>query len=200
MKIEVEQLKVTIMKKRESIVNPKLLVGAAAAVIAGAYFVMQKRRSIPKGVKAVKPLNIKKYMGKWYEIARIDYLYERGLTNTTADYSINKDGSISVLNRGFSPKKGEFVEAHGKAEFAGSTDEGKLKVSFFGPISSGYNVIKIDAGYNYALVAGEDFNHLWILSRKPTIPEKVKEMFLQLAEHYGYDTSRLTWVNHDGKK
>jgi len=183
-----------MIKKRDSIVNPKMLLGAAA-LIAGAYYVMQKRRSIPKSVKAVKPLNIKKYIGKWYEIARIDYLFEKGLTHTTADYSINKDGSISVVNRGFSIKKGEFVEAHGKAEFAGSPDEGKLKVSFFGPISSGYNVIKIDSGYNYALVAGEDFDHLWILSRKTTIPEEVKKEFLEIAEKSGYDISRLVWVD-----
>lgn len=179
------------MKKKSS----KVLLGVAA-LVAGIYLILKKRRTIPKGVKAVRPLDVKKYMGKWYEIARIDHLYEKGLNKTTAEYAVDKDGSILVTNRGYNPRNGKFVEAHGKAVFADSPEEGKLKVSFFGPFSAGYNVIQIDKDYHNALIAGEDFDHLWLLSRNPIMSNEVKKSLLDTAVSYGYDVSRLNWVMH----
>jgi apolipoprotein D and lipocalin family protein len=105
-------------------------------------------KTIPKNAIVVKPFDVEKYLGKWYEIARFDFRFEKNLKNTTANYSLNEDGSIKVVNRGYNYKYGKWEEATGKAKFVSSTNEAKLKVSFFKPFYSGYNVIAIDANYN----------------------------------------------------
>lgn len=153
--------------------------------------------SIPKGAAAVKPFELEKYLGKWYEIARKDFKFEKNLNNVTADYSLNDDGSIRVLNRGYDVVKEEWKESIGKAKPVGDAQVGRLKVSFFGPFYSGYNVIEIDPDYQYVLVAGDNLKYLWILSRQPSIPEEVKNRYLQLAQEIGYDTSDLVWGAHD---
>jgi apolipoprotein D and lipocalin family protein len=153
--------------------------------------------SIPDGAVAVSPFDSERYLGKWYEIARIDFKYEKDLNNTTAEYSMNENGTIKVDNKGFNTKKQEWEQAIGKAKFVGSDSVAMLKVSFFGPFYSGYNVIAIDEDYRYALVAGESLKYLWILSRETTIPDDVKENYLKLAAGVGYDTDELLWVKHD---
>ncbi|WP_291860156.1 lipocalin family protein [Marinilabilia sp.] len=145
----------------------------------------------------MEPFYIERYLGKWYEIARLDFKYERNLNNVTAEYSWNDSGSIRVVNRGYNTVEQEWQEAIGKAKFVGEANVAKLKVSFFGPFYSGYNVIAIDENYNYALVAGKNLDYLWILSRKTTIPDKIKERFLKIAGDIGYDTSDLLWPEHD---
>ncbi len=155
--------------------------------------------NIPEGVKAVQQFDKEKYLGKWYEIARIDFRYEKDLNNTTADYSLNNDGSIKVVNRGFNYKTMKWQQAVGRAKFAGNDNVGMLKVSFFGPFYSGYNVMAIDPGYKYALVAGKNLSYLWILSRDTTIPENVKQDYLKTAENYGFKTSSLLWIEHNMK-
>jgi apolipoprotein D and lipocalin family protein len=155
--------------------------------------------TIPRGAVAVKPFNKEKYLGKWYEIARLDFKYERNLNNTTAEYSFNKNGSIKVVNRGFNYKKGKVVQAIGKAKFTGAENIAMLKVSFFGPFYGGYNVIALDEEYKYALVAGDRLKYLWILSRETTIPEDIKKKYLEIAQKIGYNTSDLIWVEHDKK-
>ena len=152
---------------------------------------------IPKGATAVTPFDKDKYLGKWYEIARFDFRFERDLNNTTANYSINTDGSIKVVNRGYNYKTREWKEATGKAKFAGNSNVARLKVSFFGPFYAGYNVIALDKEYKYALVAGNNLKYLWILSRTQTVPENVKQNYLKIAENLGYKTSSLIWVEHD---
>ena len=154
-------------------------------------------KSIPDGAMAVKPFDSNKYLGKWYEIARLDFKYERDLNNTTATYSLNDDGTIKVVNRGFNVKTREQKEAIGKAKFAGSKDEAMLKVSFFGPFYAGYNVIALDPDYRYALVAGKNLKYLWFLSRETTMPENVKQDYLERAQALGYATNELIWVEHD---
>ncbi len=153
--------------------------------------------SIPKGVEAVKPFDVNKYLGKWYEIARIDFKYERNLNNTTAEYSLNENGTIMVDNRGYNTKKEEWQQAIGKAKFTGDDNTAMLKVSFFGPFYSGYNVIAIDQEYRYALVAGKSFKYLWILARETGIPDEVRQKYLKIAEDYGYNTSELLWIEHN---
>ena len=153
--------------------------------------------TIPKGVTAVKPFDKDRYLGKWYEIARIDFKYERDLNNTTAEYSLNANGTIKVDNKGYNTKKGEWVQAIGKAKFVGDDTIAMLKVSFFGPFYSGYNVIALDADYQYALVGGASFKYLWILSRKTTIPEEIKDKYLKIAADFGYNTSDLLWIEHN---
>ena len=158
---------------------------------------LESCRTIPKNVVAVKPFSVEKYLGKWYEIARVDFRFERGLNNTTAEYSLNRDGSIKVVNRGFDYRKGKWKESIGKAKFVALPAEGKLKVSFFGPFYSGYNVIAIDTDYKYALVCGKNRDYLWILSREKTIPENIKADYLQRARNYGFNVSELLWIKHD---
>jgi len=168
-----------------------------AGVVLLTAFAACSSRTIPKGATAVRPFEKEKYLGKWYEIARLDFKYEKDLNNTTAEYSVREDGLIGVKNRGYNTKKGEWEQATGKAKFAKSDDVAMLKVSFFGPFYSGYNVIALDKDYQYALVAGESLKYLWILSRQKTIPADIKEQYLKTAESIGYNTSDLVWVKHD---
>ena len=153
--------------------------------------------SIPKGATAVTPFDKDKYLGTWYEIARMDFRFERNLNNTTATYSVNADGSIKVYNRGYNYKSNEWSEVTGKAKFVDSPTVARLKVSFFGPFYSGYNVIALDKDYKYALVAGNNTDYLWILCREKTIPDIVKQNYLEIAKKLGFNTSALIWVQHD---
>lgn len=153
--------------------------------------------TIPKGAKAVENFNKTKYLGTWYEIARLDFYFERNLINTTANYSLNEDGSIRVINRGYEPFKKIWKESVGKAKFIDKENVGMLKVSFFGPFYGGYNVVALDSSYQYALVAGEELSYLWILSRQKTIPEQIKKQYLAIAQKIGYKTSDLIWVKQN---
>ncbi len=153
--------------------------------------------TIPNGAVAVKPFDKEKYLGKWYEIARLDFKYERNLNNTTAEYSLNENGTIKVDNKGYNTVRNRWEQAVGKAKFVAEENTAMLKVSFFGPFYSGYNVIAIDKDYKYALVAGKSLKYLWILSRETHIPDHIKNDFLKVAEDIGYNTSNLLWVKHD---
>ncbi|WP_316832090.1 lipocalin family protein [Pedobacter aquatilis] len=152
--------------------------------------------SIPEGATAIKPFNKDKYLGKWYEIARMDFKFEKNLNNVTATYSLNGDGSIRVDNRGFDYVKKKWKESIGKAKFVGDSNEARLKVSFFGPFYAGYNVIELDEQYKYALVAGNNLDYLWILSRTNSIPEPVKAAYLKKAVALGFKTQELVWTEH----
>lgn len=153
--------------------------------------------SIPKGATAVKSFELDRYLGKWYEIARKDFKYEKNLNNVTAHYSLNNNGTIEVVNRGFDVVNKEWKESVGKAKSVGDPNDGRLKVSFFGPFYFGYNVIEIDPDYQYALVAGDNLKYLWILLRQPNIPEDIKNRYLEKAQEIGYDISDMVWGAHD---
>ncbi len=153
--------------------------------------------TIPKGAEVVKPFEKDRYLGKWFEIARFDFRFEKDLNNVTAHYSLNDDGTIKVVNRGYNYVTNEWKEAVGKAKFRGNENEAKLKVSFFGPFYSSYNVIALDDQYKYALVAGKNLDYLWILSRETAIPEEVKQNYLSIAKEIGFDTTDLIWVEHN---
>jgi apolipoprotein D and lipocalin family protein len=143
--------------------------------------------TIPKGITAVTQFDKAKYLGKWYEIARFDFRFERDLNNTTAEYSANINGSIKVVNKGYNTRTNKWKSA----------TIAMLKVSFFGPFYGGYNVIAIDKDYSYALIAGNNLNYMWILSRTTTIPAAVKSDYLQLAQKLGFKINDLIWVKHD---
>lgn len=157
----------------------------------------QSNVTIPHGAVAVKPFDKEKYLGKWFEIARMDFRFERNLKNVTAEYSLKGNGTIRVDNRGFDYSTKEWKHAVGKAKLAGNPDEARLKVSFFGPFYSAYNVIALDEEYKYALVAGKNLKYLWILSRETTIPENIKQLYLGKAQSLGYQTNDLVWTGHD---
>lgn len=152
---------------------------------------------IPDGATAVQNFQKEKYLGKWYEIARFDFKFEKNMNNVTAVYSLKDNGFIKVDNKGYNYVKKEWKQSIGEARFVGNENEARLKVSFFKPIWSGYNVIDIDENYRYALVAGNSLKYLWILSREKTIPENVKQRFLNKAKGIGYDTDKLIWVEHN---
>ena len=179
------------------IMKKEILALGSAAIFTTTLFVMNSCSSIPKGANAIQDFNKEKYLGKWYEIARLDFVFEKNLNNTTAEYSLNEDGSIKVVNRGYNFIKSKNVESVGKAKFVNDSNEGKLKVSFFGPFYSGYNILAIDADYKYVLVVGENLKYMWLLSRDTTMPENIKENYLKMAKDLGYDTSALIWVKHD---
>ncbi|MDQ0780630.1 lipocalin family protein [Chryseobacterium sp. W4I1] len=152
---------------------------------------------IPKGAVAVNNFDVKKYLGRWYEIARFDYRFEKNMDNVTAEYSENPDGTIRVDNKGYDYIKKEHKESIGEARFVKDKTEARLKVSFFKPIWAGYNVIDIDEDYQYALVAGSSLKYLWILSRTPSIPDSIKQRFIEKAKKIGYNTDELIWVKHN---
>lgn len=152
--------------------------------------------SIPRGAKAVSPFDVERYLGKWYEIARLDYKFEKNMNNVTATYSFNDNGTIRVDNKGYNYQSQQWKESVGKARFVGSSDVGRLKVSFFGPFYAGYNVIALDDEYRYALVAGDNLNYMWILSRETTIPDHIKENYLEIARNIGFETDELIWTEH----
>ncbi|RFZ91236.1 lipocalin [Mucilaginibacter conchicola] len=172
------------------------LAGAAAILLK-----LSSCVSIPKGAKAVKPFDQQRYLGTWYEIARMDFKFEKGLDQVTATYSLNKDRSIRVDNRGFKVKENKWKQSTGKAKPVYSANEGRLKVSFFGPFYAGYNVIAIDKDYHYVLVAGNNLDYLWLLSRDKTMPEYIRQRYLEHAKALGYDTGKLVWTNqHSDRK
>jgi len=150
----------------------------------------------PQGVTAVTPFDVSRYQGKWYEIARLDHSFERGLTDINASYSGQPDGSIQVINRGFNPKSGEWEQAIGRALFTDGKDRGSLKVSFFGPFYGGYHVVALDEkDYRWSLVMGPSRDYFWILSRDKQLPEVLRLELIDQARRFGIETNRLIWVS-----
>ena len=143
----------------------------------------------------IKPFDVRRYAGLWYEIARLDHSFERGLSRVTANYSLRDDGSIQVVNRGFDSEKQKWKEAEGVAKFIGPSDTGSLKVSFFGPFYGGYHVIALDSNYQWSMVIGPDTSYLWILCRQQHLPPGVKEPLLNQARSLGVQTEALIWVD-----
>ena len=153
---------------------------------------------IPEDVKPVNNFKLERYLGKWYEIARLDHSFERGLSRVTASYSMRKDGGVKVINRGYSAEKNTWKEAEGKAFFVEKNNLGYLKVSFFGPFYGSYVVFDLDhENYQYSIVSGPDKSYLWILSRSPKINKNIKSILIQKAKELGFDTSKLIYVEHD---
>ena len=169
----------------------KKLLTACVLLLAGCV-------GIPDNVSPVDNFKLEKYLGKWYEIARLDHSFERGLTQVTADYSLQADGGVRVLNRGYSVEKKSWKEAEGKAYFVKGTDRGYLKVSFFGPFYGSYIVFGLDREkYQYSLVSGPDKSYLWILARNPIMDEEIKNKLIKMASASGFDTRKLIFLTHE---
>jgi apolipoprotein D and lipocalin family protein len=166
-----------------------------AVFIIGVIMIGISCSSIPKGATAIQPFDSTRYLGKWYEIARFDFAFEKNLNTTTAEYSLNSDGTIRVENTGYNYKQEKWVKAIGRAKFRETSSIAKLGVSFFGPFYAGYNVIMLDPNYKYALIAGRNLRYLWILSREKSIPDEIKNQYLVEAERIGFKTQDLIWVD-----
>jgi apolipoprotein D and lipocalin family protein len=153
---------------------------------------------MPQGVRPVTGFELDRYLGTWYEIARLDHSFERGLARVTAEYSLREDGGVRVVNRGYSAEKRAWKEAVGKAYFVEDENTGYLKVSFFGPFYGSYVVFELDqAGYQYAFISGPDTSYLWLLARTPTVSVEVLQRFMQRAAALGFDTDALILVEQD---
>ncbi|MCE7915275.1 MAG: lipocalin [Nitrosomonas sp. PRO4] len=166
----------------------KLLILIATIILSGCL-------GTPKSVQPVTDFNLDRYLGKWYEIARLDHSFERGLSQVTAEYSVRDDGGVSVLNRGFSASDSKWKEAVGKAYFVNSDSEGYLKVSFFGPFYGSYVIFELDhENYQYAFVSGPSLNYLWLLAREPSVEQEVIERFVEMSKARGFDTEGLIFT------
>jgi apolipoprotein D and lipocalin family protein len=151
--------------------------------------------NIPENVSPVPGFNIDRYLGTWFEIARLDHPFERGLERVSAEYSLRDDGGIKVVNKGFDPQKNRWKEAIGKAYFVGDSNLGSLKVSFWGPFYSSYNVIALDKkNYSYSMVCGPNKSYLWILAREPHMKESLKFELINKAKDLGFETDKLIHV------
>lgn len=153
----------------------------------------------PANVTPVNNFDTSRYLGRWYEIARLDHSFERGLRQVTAQYSLRADGGLKVVNRGYNPTKAEWKAAEGKAYFVDQPDVGYLKVSFFGPFYGSYIVFDLDQrSYSHAMISGPDTSYLWILSRTPTMDDATKKRLVDKASALGFDTAKLIYVEQDG--
>jgi apolipoprotein D and lipocalin family protein len=153
--------------------------------------------NIPENVSPVTGFDIDQYLGTWYEIARLDHSFERGLERVTAQYSLRDDGGIKVVNKGLDPNKNRWKEGIGKAYFVGDSSLGSLKVSFWGPFYSSYNIIVLDKKkYSYSMVCGPNKSYLWILAREPHMEEFLKSELMNRAKALGFETDKMIHVTH----
>jgi apolipoprotein D and lipocalin family protein len=154
--------------------------------------------SIPEGLQPVSGFEVNRYLGRWYEIARLDHSFERNLSNVIAEYSVRDGGGIDVLNKGFDKSKGEWREIKGVARFIGEKNVGSLKVSFFGPFWGGYHVIALDKeNYRYSMVAAPSRSYLWILSRDKMLDQEIVAELVARARQWDFDTEKLIYVEHE---
>lgn len=168
---------------------PRIPIVVVVLLIAGC-------TGLPEAVRPVSGFDLNRYLGSWYEIARLDHPFERGLRDVSAHYSLRDDGGIRVLNRGYADAENAWQQAEGKAYFVGDSRTGQLKVSFFGPFYGSYAVFALDADYQYAFVSGNSTDYLWLLARTPRISTALQQQFIAHAQALGFDTSTLIWVTH----
>ena len=150
---------------------------------------------VPEGVTPIQNFELEKYLGKWYEIARLDHSFERGLHQVTAEYDMRPDGGVSVTNRGYLSSKSLWKDAQGKAFFVDQPQTGHLKVSFFGPFYGSYAIFELGDNYEYAFVSGSSTKYLWFLSKTPHVSQELKDHFLEKAKALGFDTEALIFVD-----
>lgn len=156
--------------------------------------------SIPKGIEPVENFDADRYLGKWYEIARLDHRFERNLSHVTAEYTRRDDGRIGVLNRGWDTRRERWREATAVARFRGSEDVGALSVTFQWPFSGGYNVFALDHDeYSWALVCGPSRSYFWILAREKSLPDDLIEKLVAIARENDFPVDDLIWVEQHNR-
>lgn len=152
--------------------------------------------AVPDGIEPVDNFELNRYLGDWYEIARLDHSFERGLEAVKAEYSLRDDGGIRVINSGRDSKSQVAQQAEGRAYFVEEPNLGHLKVSFFGPFFGSYVIFELDENYQYAFIAGNSRDYLWLLARTPEVSEELIDQFISRALQLGFDTSQLIFVTH----
>lgn len=154
--------------------------------------------SLPQNVVPVDGFELNRYLGTWYEIARLDHSFERGLDKVTAEYFLRDDGGVGVINKGFSASENKWKEAEGKAYFVRDSQQGYLKVSFFGPFYGAYIIFELDkVDYQYAFVTSYDKSYLWLLARTPIVNEELITRFVQRSIELGFETAELIYPEQD---
>lgn len=171
-----------------------LVLLASLAATALLVIVAQGLRRRPQRIdrRTVAHFDAARYMGRWYEIARIENRFERDMTDVWADYRLLDDGSVEVVNSGYDPRMGRRREAVGRARLRGA-EPGRLRVRFFGPFGADYDVLELDDDYRWALVGGGSASYLWILARRPTLDAATRDRLVERARERGYDVGRLVW-------
>lgn len=152
--------------------------------------------AVPDGIEPIDDFELNRYLGKWYEIARLDHSFERGLEEVTAEYSLREDGGIRVINSGLNTETQITQQAEGRGYFVDEPNLGHLKVSFFGPFFGSYVIFKLDEDYQTAFIAGNNTNYLWLLSRTPVVSQELIDEFIARSNQLGFDTSQLIFVGH----
>ena len=174
-----------------------LSIAVLAFLLVVIIFLLTGHTGIPEGITVVRNFDLSKYVGTWYEIARLDHGFEKGLTHVTIEYLFQKDGSIKVINRGFNVKHQKWEESSGKAYPIETPDIGRLKISFFGPFYGSFNIIELDGNdYSYAMATGPSRNFLWILSRHKNLDPMVMQRLIEKAKTLGFKLEKLIFVDH----
>jgi len=164
-------------------------------------FVLTSCTGIPEGLVAIDGFEVNRYLGTWYEVARLDHRFERGLEKISANYSLRADGGVDVLNKGWDVQANEWHQALGKAYFVEQANKGMLEVSFFGPFYGAYNIIELDKkDYRYAMITGPDRSYFWILSRTKQLPATTMQALLEQAKTFGFATDQLIFCNYSAQQ
>tara|TARA_B100000767_G_scaffold271915_2_gene298537 strand:+ start:1613 stop:2152 length:540 start_codon:yes stop_codon:yes gene_type:complete len=151
---------------------------------------------VPVDIKPVDGFELQRYLGTWYEIARLDHSFERGLSQVTANYQLSDNATIEVINRGYDATNDRWNDAQGNAKLVSQSSQGHLKVSFFGPFYGSYVIFELDHdSYKYAFVTSYNKEFLWFLARTPVVDPALTEHFMQLVRRYGFDQQALIWVD-----
>ena len=153
-----------------------------------------------RDLSVVSGFDVNRYLGTWYEAARFPHRFDEGLSAVMANYSLNEEGTIKVINRGFHAEEKRWKQAEGVAKFRNDPAEGWLKVSFFGPFYAAYKIIYLDKDYTEAIVAGPSYDYLWILVREPDFPAKELDRLIRNAAELGFDTNRLEIIDQSLNK
>ena len=179
-------------------IQPRILKQTVKSSLIACFILLSACVGIPNNIEPANNFKLKKYLGTWYEIARLDHSFERGLSQVTATYSMRNDGGVRVINRGYSKTDEKWKEAEGKAYFVKESDLGYLKVSFFGPFYGAYIIFELDHDhYQYSLVSGPNKSYLWILARTPVIDASTQKALTQKAAALSFDTNQLIYVEHE---
>ncbi len=168
---------------------------AALQLVALACLLLSGCRSTAN-VPVVSGFELERYLGTWYEVARFPHRFEKELTAVTAHYSLNPNGTINVVNRGYHTEKKQWKEAEAVGKFRDDPTEGWLKVSFFWPFYADYRIIHLDEQYSEAIITGPSYNYLWILAREPVLPDAELDRLIRTAHTFGFDTNRIERIDH----
>ncbi|MGU3575247.1 lipocalin family protein [Brucellaceae bacterium C25G] len=177
--------------------NFKTLASTAAGLFVGYKLYRAHNPKVLKNVEPVQNFELNKYLGKWYEVGRIDNRFERNLINTTATYSLDDHGRVKVHNSGFNPITGKQKNAYGTAVFVRGENEGALKVSFFKPFYGGYNIVSLSDDYEWSIIIGSDRKYFWVLSREPEVTDDLRSKAISIALTLGINPQDIHWVTQD---